>query len=95
MSKCSKCGTSISFMSVLNTPNPLKLKCSGCKEPIHIDRISGAIAVLVILAVIIPALANYYGTENYWLMVVLPIVAAAEVVYFLLIKFGIVKIKDA
>ncbi|GAA6134469.1 hypothetical protein NBRC116188_12580 [Oceaniserpentilla sp. 4NH20-0058] len=95
MSKCSKCDTNISFMSVLNTPNPLKVKCSGCKEPIHMDKVTGGIAVLIILAITIPVLINFYGSENYWLMIVLPVVAVAEVTYFLLIKFGMVKTKDA
>lgn len=93
MSKCSKCGTNISFMSVLNTMNPLKVKCSGCKKSIIIDKVSGSIAVFFTLAIIIPILVLFYGSDNYWVKIVLPVVAAAEVVYFVLIKFGVVKVK--
>jgi uncharacterized protein (DUF983 family) len=95
MSKCSNCNTSISFMSVLNTMNPLKVKCSNCKEPVQMDKVSGGIAVFIILAITVPVLVMFYGSENYWLQVVLPVVAAAEVGYFALIKFGVVKIKSA
>ena len=56
MSKCSQCNTAISFMSVLNTVNPLKVKCTNCKEPVHFDKTTGLIAVFVILAIIIPIL---------------------------------------
>lgn len=94
MSKCNNCNAPISFMSVLNTPNPFKIKCSTCKEAIHIDKKSGGIAVLVILALLIPTLVTFYGTANYWVQVVFPVVAAAEVGYFILLKKCIVKLKN-
>lgn len=95
MSKCNKCETNISFMSVLNTPNPLKIKCSSCREAIHIDKVSGGIAVVLILAIAASVLIPSYGSENYWLKILLPVLVVTEVVYFSLIKFSIVKIKNA
>lgn len=94
MSKCNQCGTSVSFVSVLNTVNPFKVKCSKCKEPIRIDKKSGGIAVSIILAIMVPILFVFYGSENYWLQVMLPVVMAAEIGYFLLIKKGIVKLHN-
>ncbi|MBB1309972.1 hypothetical protein H5162_11100 [Pseudoalteromonas sp. SR41-8] len=93
MSKCNNCSASISFMAVLNTMNPLKVKCSNCKEPVRIDKVSGGIAALIISSIAVTILAMFYGSPNYWLKIVLPVVVAAEIGYFGLIKFGIVKIK--
>ncbi|WP_370980283.1 hypothetical protein [Agaribacterium sp. ZY112] len=94
MSKCHHCGADVSFMALLRTPNPLKFKCDSCKEDVHVDKRSGLIAVVAILAVIIPPLIMLYGTEHYLLSVVAPIAIAAEVFYFLLIKYGLVKLKN-
>ena len=94
MSKCSQCNTAISFMSVLNTVNPFKVKCSNCKEPVHIDKKSGGIAVFIIFAIITPILIIFYGSAGYWLKVMFPVIAVAEIGYFLLIKKGIVKLHN-
>ncbi len=64
MSKCSNCDTNISFMSVLNTMHPLKVKCSNCKEPVLIDKTSGGIAVFLILAVTVPTLVVGCNTKK-------------------------------
>lgn len=93
MSKCSQCDTNISFMSVLNTINPFKVKCSGCKKPIYIDKVTGGVAILLLLVITTPFLVLFYGADNYWLYTVLPIFVASEVIYFTLIKFNIVKLK--
>jgi len=82
-------------MSALNTTNPLKIKCSNCKEPIVIDKVSGGIALFLILAITFPVLIFFHGSENYWLQTVLPVVVAGEIIYFALIKLSIVKIKSA
>ncbi|OCQ22180.1 hypothetical protein A7985_10355 [Pseudoalteromonas luteoviolacea] len=92
MSKCSKCDANITFMSVLNSPNPLRLKCSNCKEGIKIHGVTGWVAVAIIFALIGLILYAFYGIEGYWLKVVLPLIVVSEVVYFLLIKLGIVKV---
>lgn len=80
-------------MSVFNTINPFKIKCSGCKEAVHIDKVSGGIAVLFLFAIITPVLILFYGSERYLLQIALPAAAVAEVIYFTLIKFNIVKLK--
>ncbi|WP_033092952.1 hypothetical protein [Colwellia psychrerythraea] len=54
---------------------------------------SGGIAVFIILAIIIPILIVFYGLAGYWLKVMLLVIAAAEVGYFLRIKKGIVKLQ--
>ncbi len=95
MSQCSHCLTNVSFMAVLNTINPFKLKCSKCKTAIRIDKVSGSIAVVAILAIMLPAMYFFKGTESYFLKVLLPVALAAEFAYFALIKYGVVKIKAA
>ena len=92
MSKCNQCSTAINFMSVLNTINPLKIKCSSCKEPILLQKKSALTAVILICAVIFPILTVFYNSPNYWVYIVLPTILGAELVYFLTIKFGIVKV---
>lgn len=92
MSKCKQCGTNISFMSVLNTINPFKVKCSNCKAPIYLDKKSAGIALLIIFPIMLFFIHSYYGTADFWVKVMLPVVAIAEVSYFLLIKKGIVKL---
>ncbi|TQF67607.1 hypothetical protein [Pseudoalteromonas luteoviolacea] len=94
MSKCSKCEADITFMSVLNSPNPLRLKCSNCKESIKIHTVTGGIAVAIIFALIGIVLYAFYGIEGFWLKVVLPVILVSEVGYFLLIKLGVVKISS-
>ncbi|MCO7190423.1 MULTISPECIES: hypothetical protein [unclassified Pseudoalteromonas] len=93
MSKCGKCDSDISFMSVLNTPNPFKLKCSSCKAPISLSLVSAGIVASIILAVISAILIYFYGSEGYWIKVVLPTVLAAEGLYFAAIRMELVKVK--
>lgn len=64
MSKCGKCDSDISFMSVLNTPNPFKLKCGNCKAPISLSLVSAGIVAGIILAVISTILIYFYGSEG-------------------------------
>ncbi len=93
MSQCSHCLTNVSFMAVLNTINPFKLKCSKCKAPVRIDKVSGSIVVVIILAIMVPVMYFLKDTESYFLQVLLPVALAAEFAYFALIKYGVVKIK--
>jgi len=80
-------------MAVLNTINPFKLKCSKCKAPVRIDKVSGSIAVAIILAIMVPVMYLLKDTESYFLQVLLPVALTAEFAYFALIKYGVVKIK--
>lgn len=93
MSKCGKCDSDISFMSVLNTPNPFKLKCGSCKAPIALSLVSAGPVAGILLAVISAILWFFYGSEGYWVKVVLPTVLAAEGLYFAAIRLGLVKVK--
>lgn len=94
MSVCSHCNSKISFMSVLNTPNPLRLKCTSCKSAIYIDKLSGGIAALIIIALSVFILVSFYGVDNYFFTVLIPVGLTAEFIYFMLIKTGLVKIKN-
>ena len=96
MSKCNSCDRNIPFMDVLKTPNPIKLRCGGCKEAISLEAKSAVLAG-VILSLLALAVMFYFKeiqpVDNFWIYVVLPAVLFIEVAYFSLIKSGMIKVK--
>ena len=79
-------------MSVLNTLNPIKLKCTSCKSSIHLEKISAFLSAAILLIFAFVVIGQYYGSPGFLIKVLLPTALAIEVIYFLLIRFSIIKI---
>lgn len=93
MSQCKQCGAPISFNTVMSSLSPYKLNCKSCKAPIKINTIAATIALLIALASAFFIYSEFKTMENFWLYVVLPLVIGLEVIFYLLIKANIVKVK--
>lgn len=94
MSKCHQCEAPVAFSAVLNTINPFKINCKQCKHAIILDKLSASIAVLVILVVSFLVLTYFDHIDNDLLYIAVPLALGVEVIYFVLIRAKLIKIKQ-
>ncbi|ADZ92799.1 hypothetical protein [Marinomonas mediterranea] len=93
MSKCGSCQTPVSIKTVFSALTPFSLRCSQCKEPIKVDSITGGIAAVIILVAVLAVFVTQRGADNFWVGILLPTLIGAELLYFILIRAGLVRIK--
>lgn len=94
MSTCQECGAPIALSAVLNTVNPYKIKCKQCQKPILLDKLSASLAILFIFVALFFLISQSTTLKNHLVFFALPLALCVEVIYFILIRKSLVKIKS-
>lgn len=94
MSNCPSCSKKLSFLNLLKSSNPMRIKCSGCKEKITIKGFHAIIAALIVVPLSLVALtigAQATGSGGAGLVVALLFGIVAEFIFYKLVLSGTVK----
>ncbi len=93
MASCTNCGTEFSFMAALKSFTPWSIKCSGCNERIRSSILTFFIAFILFIAFIFlfVYLTNSELSRNQTYLSILVIGFLMEILWFLLLKTGVIK----
>ena len=94
MANCINCGTEFSFIAALQSLTPWSIKCLGCNERIRSSILTFSITCMLYVAFCIFAftyLSIFNLSMGTAIIVVLVVGMAMEIVWFLLLKTGVVR----
>ncbi|KZY36790.1 hypothetical protein A3752_09820 [Oleiphilus sp. HI0081] len=94
MSNCPSCSKKFGFMNLLKSSNPMRIKCSGCKEIIRINGFHALIAVVITLPLaflVLAAVAKATASGGIAVAAAIFSGLVAEFVFYKLVISGKVK----